>query len=116
MCLYSTVSPTTQPKVKVHAIVEKIAGVNRPRGKPEMGNSSLLSLITQTCGKELQNRENLITTRMFISIVTRPFLDDINSNVECNVMECICEILAGGLNYIKSNLPRSKISFNTGVT
>ena len=28
MYLYNTVSPITQPKVKVHAIVKKIAGVN----------------------------------------------------------------------------------------
>ena len=26
-------------------------------------------------------------------------------------MECICEILVGGVNYVKLNLPRSKISF-----
>ena len=29
-------------------------------------------------------------------------------------MEYICEILVGGVNYVKSNLPRSKISFNAG--
>ena len=34
-------------------------------------------------------------------------------------MKCICKILfwgRGGVNYVKSNLHRSKISFNTGVT
>ena len=32
MCPYSTVSPITQRLVQVHAIVEKIAGVNGPLG------------------------------------------------------------------------------------
>ena len=30
-------------------------------------------------------------------------------------MECICEILVGGVNYVKSNLSRSKISFRCNV-
>ena len=34
----------------------------------------------------------------------------------CNMTKCIHKILAGGVNYIKSNLHKSKISFNTGVT
>ena len=58
----------------------------------------------------------LTLTRMLISIVSRRFPDDINSIIECNMMKCTHKILVGGVNYIKSNLHRSKISFNTGVT
>ena len=53
---------------------------------------------------------------MLISIVSRPFLDDINSIIKCNMTKCTREILVGvGVNYVKSNLHRSEISFNTGA-
>ena len=40
---------------------------------------------------------NYLKTRMLISIVSRPFLDDINNSIiECNMMKCTQEILAGG--------------------
>ena len=44
----STVQPITQLKVKVHAIVEKIAGVNGPLCPQEQGLTRLSSTVPTT--------------------------------------------------------------------